>query len=63
MHNPNNMIEDTELFNKKTRDFLYELMLEATTPNRTMMLYAAGEKKLGTKKLYAMVQCAQDILR
>ncbi|EOA31938.1 hypothetical protein CARUB_v10015177mg [Capsella rubella] len=65
MHNPKNVIEGTESFNKKTRDFLYELMVEATRPNRpnkNMFFYAAGEKRLGEKKLYAMVQCAQDIL-
>lgn len=66
MHNPNNMSEDTELFNKKTKDFLYQLLMEANgskRKNKNMILYAAGEKTLGKKKLYAMVQCSQDIFQ
>ncbi|CAA7030247.1 unnamed protein product [Microthlaspi erraticum] len=64
MHNPNNVNGDKVLFNKKTRDLLYELILKAdqAMPNsNSLQYYAAGEKMIGTKKLYAMVQCAQDI--
>lgn len=56
--NPNNV-------RKKMSDFLYELILKAdkTDVDGVNFLYcAAGEKNLGTNKLYAMVQCAKDIL-
>ncbi|XP_023641853.1 putative cysteine-rich repeat secretory protein 36 isoform X2 [Capsella rubella] len=61
MHNQKTVNEDAESFNKKTRGFLYNLILEANKPK--MGSYAAGEMRLGTKKLYAMVQCALDIFQ
>ncbi|XP_010466470.1 PREDICTED: putative cysteine-rich repeat secretory protein 37 [Camelina sativa] len=64
MHNPKNVNEDPESFIKKTRDFLNELVLKAIKPDGVnLVYYASGEKSLGTKKLYAMVQCAQDTLQ
>ncbi|XP_019092638.1 PREDICTED: putative cysteine-rich repeat secretory protein 36 [Camelina sativa] len=61
MHNQKTVNEDAESFNKKTRDFLYSLMLKADKPKAGS--YAAGELRLGAKKLYAMVQCALDIFQ
>ncbi|CAN7109537.1 unnamed protein product [Brassica rapa subsp. narinosa] len=58
MHNPNNVRGDAKLFAMRVMDFLSELILkvEKTTKYR-LIFYAAGEKKLGKNKLYAMVQC------
>ncbi|CAF2149276.1 BnaA01g12750D [Brassica napus] len=58
MHNPNNVRGDAKLFAMRAMDFLSELILkvEKTTKYR-LIFYAAGEKKLGKNKLYAMVQC------
>ncbi|ESQ47671.1 hypothetical protein EUTSA_v10022331mg [Eutrema salsugineum] len=64
LHNPNNINGETKLFNKKTEDFLYNLIPKATRSageGNEPIYYAAGEERLGTKKLYAMVQCAKDI--
>ncbi|EOA32330.1 hypothetical protein CARUB_v10015592mg [Capsella rubella] len=64
MHNPKNVNEDPESFNKKTISFLNELVLKAIKPDGVnLVFYASGEKNLGTKKLYAMVQCAKDTLQ
>ncbi|ESQ28638.1 hypothetical protein EUTSA_v10019551mg [Eutrema salsugineum] len=65
MHNPNDVIGDRESFKKETRDLFYELILKADIPTadgNNFLYYAAGEKKIGRNKLYAMVQCAHDIL-
>ncbi|XP_018489740.1 putative cysteine-rich repeat secretory protein 37 [Raphanus sativus] len=61
MYNSNNVRGDRIFFAKRVRDFLYELTLkvEKTIEGDHIFLYAAGEKKLGKNKLYAMVQCIQ----
>ncbi|CAD5323793.1 unnamed protein product [Arabidopsis thaliana] len=64
MHNPNNINGDTQLFNQKMKNFLYELALKADKPKADgtgLLYYAAGTKRLGKNKLYAMVQCTLDI--
>lgn len=64
MYNPNNVKGDRKLFNKKTSDFLKNLMLKADKPDEQrfdLVYYAAGVENIGTNKLYAMVQCAKDI--
>ncbi|EOA32395.1 hypothetical protein CARUB_v10015666mg [Capsella rubella] len=64
MHNPNNVREDTKAFDKKTRDFLYKLIAKADKPDKdgvNFLYYAAEEMRIGTNKVYAMVQCAKDI--
>ncbi|CAA7030245.1 unnamed protein product [Microthlaspi erraticum] len=64
MHNPSNVNGDIQSFNKKTEDFLYSLIPIATRSpgaGNEPIFYAAGETMLGTKKLYAMVQCTKDI--
>ncbi|CAH8261566.1 unnamed protein product [Arabidopsis lyrata] len=60
MHNPNNVRGDTKLFNKKTNDFFQQLIAKADKADKDdieLLYYAAGEKRIGTNKLYAMVQC------
>ncbi|VVA98806.1 unnamed protein product [Arabis nemorensis] len=46
-------------------DFLYKLIVKAARlPNNDgedIISYAAEEKRLGTKEVYAMMQCAKDI--
>lgn len=64
MHNPNNVSGHTQLFKKEMGDFLYKLISKANRlPNvgEEPIYYAGGGKRLGTKKVYAMMQCAQDI--
>ncbi|AEE76582.1 putative cysteine-rich repeat secretory protein 35 [Arabidopsis thaliana] len=66
MHNPNNVSSEPGSFDKMTRDFLYKLVQKASYPTvveHQSTYYAAGEKKLGKRKLYAMMQCASDILQ
>ncbi|EOA39171.1 hypothetical protein CARUB_v10012131mg [Capsella rubella] len=65
MHNSNNVRGNTNSFNKKTTDFLHNLIVKADTTDvdgLNFLYYAAGELRLGEKTLYAMVQCAKDIL-
>ncbi|KAF2604658.1 hypothetical protein F2Q70_00025199, partial [Brassica cretica] len=62
MHNPNNVREDAKLFAKRVLDFFSELTLKVektTSDGFRIILYAAGEKKLGKNTLYAMVQCLE----
>jgi len=65
MHNPNKVMGDAKSFNKETMAFLEQLALEATRKDNMedgmMALYSAREKMVGTKKLYAMVQCTRDV--
>ncbi|CAN8274296.1 unnamed protein product [Cochlearia groenlandica] len=65
VHNPNKVSGDAKLFNKETITFLQNLTVKANDEknkgkNGEMALYAGGEKMIGTKKLYAMVQCIRD---
>ncbi|WZY92549.1 hypothetical protein YC2023_064878 [Brassica napus] len=51
---------DAKLFAKRAMDFFSELTLKVkknTEAGSIIILYAAGEKKLGKNTLYAMVQC------
>ncbi|ESQ47679.1 hypothetical protein EUTSA_v10022184mg [Eutrema salsugineum] len=54
------------MFNKNTRTLLYELKEKAISKGnnagKIQFLYATGERSLGTKKLYALVQCTKDLL-
>ncbi|KAG2258560.1 hypothetical protein Bca52824_077854 [Brassica carinata] len=61
MYNSNNVRGDGNFFAKRAMDFLSELTLnvEKKIKDIHVILYAAGEKKLGKNKLYAMVQCIQ----
>nr|Q9LRL6.2 PUTATIVE PSEUDOGENE: RecName: Full=Putative cysteine-rich repeat secretory protein 23; Flags: Precursor [Arabidopsis thaliana] len=56
---------DAKSFNEKTRTLLYKLKEKASSkeniPNKKNYLYATGEESLGKMKLYAMVQCTQDL--
>ncbi|CAN8274292.1 unnamed protein product [Cochlearia groenlandica] len=65
LHNPNKVSGDANFFNKETISFLQNLTEKANDEankgeNGEIALYAAGEKMIGTKKLYAMVQCIRD---
>ncbi|XP_013635188.1 putative cysteine-rich repeat secretory protein 35 [Brassica napus] len=60
MYNPNNVRWGAKLFAKRAMDFFSELTLKVkknTEAGSIIILYAAGEKKLGKNTLYAMVQC------
>ncbi|XP_019096428.1 PREDICTED: putative cysteine-rich repeat secretory protein 33 [Camelina sativa] len=65
MHNPKNARGNTNSFNKKTTDLLCNLIVKADRPDvdgLNFLYYSAGEIRLGKQTLYAMVQCAKDIL-
>jgi len=65
MHNPNNVRGNVNSFNKKTTEFLYKLIGKADrldVDGINFLYYAAGEMRLGKQTLFAMVQCAKDIL-
>ncbi|KAL0722226.1 hypothetical protein Bca4012_036825 [Brassica carinata] len=60
MYNPNNVRGDAKLFAKRAMDLFSELTLKVkknTRAGSVIIFYAEGEKKLGKKILYAMVQC------
>ncbi|CAH8389339.1 unnamed protein product [Eruca vesicaria subsp. sativa] len=60
MNNPNNVRGDGKLFAKRATNLFNELTLKVrktTSDGLGLILYAAGENKLGKSKLYAMVQC------
>ncbi|CAH8389323.1 unnamed protein product [Eruca vesicaria subsp. sativa] len=60
MYNPNNVRGDAKLFAKRAVDFFSELTLKVEKNTKiSVILYAAGEKKLGKNTLYAMVQCVE----
>ncbi|KAL9292270.1 putative cysteine-rich repeat secretory protein 21 [Arabidopsis thaliana] len=61
MYNAKDVSGDIELFNKNTRDLLHELKEKANIKSKKDFMYAAGEKGLGEKKLYAMAQCTKDL--
>ncbi|CAN8268675.1 unnamed protein product [Cochlearia groenlandica] len=68
LSNPNKVSENPVLFNKEMSTFLEMLTSKATSKYNVvrgggvMVLYAAGEKTIGTKKVYAMVQCTKDLV-
>lgn len=59
-------MSDRGLFNKETSALLEKLAYKASDRNnldgKQLVLYAAGEKRIGTKKVYAMVQCTKDLI-
>ncbi|KAL0722221.1 hypothetical protein Bca4012_036820 [Brassica carinata] len=60
MHNPNNVRGDAKIFTKRVMVFFSELTLKVKKTvydGLGLIYFAAGEKKLGKDKLYAMVQC------
>ncbi|CAH2053060.1 unnamed protein product [Thlaspi arvense] len=65
MYNAKDVSGNIESFNKNTKALLYNLKEKAnskeTNAGRDNTVYAAGEKMLGAMKLYAMVQCTQDL--
>ncbi|XP_023641351.1 putative cysteine-rich repeat secretory protein 21 [Capsella rubella] len=61
MYNAKDVKSDLEAFNKNTWDLLNELKEKANKKSKKDFMFAAGEKSLGTKKLYAMVQCTKDL--
>ncbi|EOA32913.1 hypothetical protein CARUB_v10016238mg [Capsella rubella] len=66
IYNPKKVSGDRKLFYKETMALLGELTLKANSKDNMddgkMALYAAGEKRVGTKKLYATVQCMRDLV-
>ncbi|CAA0383264.1 unnamed protein product [Arabidopsis thaliana] len=67
LHNPNRVSGNIKSFNNETMALLKELALKANNKdnmdNGKMALYASGEKRVGTKKVYAMVQCMRDLVK
>ncbi|XP_010466466.1 PREDICTED: putative cysteine-rich repeat secretory protein 21 [Camelina sativa] len=65
MYNAKEVSSDIESFNKNVRILLNKLKEKATSnetnAGRDYTVYAAGDNKLGPMKLYAMVQCTQDL--
>jgi len=60
-------VSNRELFNRETSALLEKLTTKATDKKNIdganqLVLYAAGEKRIGTKKVYAMVQCTKDLV-
>ncbi|XP_018485940.2 cysteine-rich repeat secretory protein 34-like [Raphanus sativus] len=65
MHNPNNVRGDAKLFAMRVVDFFSELTLQVdkiSSNDYNHIFYAAGDKKLGKNKVYAMVQCTDVTL-
>ncbi|XP_024014969.1 putative cysteine-rich repeat secretory protein 28 [Eutrema salsugineum] len=66
MSNANNVSGNPELFNREISDLLKKLTIKATNENIVEgskgLFYGAGETTIGTKKIYAMVQCTQDLV-
>ncbi|EOA28889.1 hypothetical protein CARUB_v10025134mg [Capsella rubella] len=65
LQNAKDVSGNTKLFNKNKRDLLYKLKGTATRkeqkPYTRDYMYATGEESLGKMKLYAMMQCTQDL--
>ncbi|EOA32091.1 hypothetical protein CARUB_v10015340mg [Capsella rubella] len=65
MSNPTNVTHDPKHFEDKRRDLLHKLMLDATKDSKENdgkgPFYAVGEMMIGRNKMYAMVQCTQDL--
>ncbi|ESQ47677.1 hypothetical protein EUTSA_v10021968mg [Eutrema salsugineum] len=63
MSNPKNVSGNPQRFNKVRKDLFQKLMLEVSRKGEDGKgpLYATGESTLGIKKLYAMVQCTNDL--
>ncbi|CAN8275250.1 unnamed protein product [Cochlearia groenlandica] len=66
LHNSKDVTSDTMSFNKKTSNLLNKLKEKATSeenniPETKEYMYVNGEENLGKVKLYAMMQCTQDL--
>ncbi|EFH70671.1 predicted protein [Arabidopsis lyrata subsp. lyrata] len=65
VYNAKDVSGNTKSFNKNTNTLLYKLKEKATRKEQEQYtkdyMYATGEESLGTMKLYAMVQCTQDL--
>lgn len=53
-------MSDPSTFNTQTKALLTKLTKIATTGDNHN-LFATGEKNIGTKKLYGLVQCTRDL--
>ncbi|CAA7012938.1 unnamed protein product [Microthlaspi erraticum] len=66
LSNPKKVSGNIESFNKETSALLVNLTAKATSTSNvgsdSLVLYAAGEKMIGTKKVFAMVQCTKDFV-
>ncbi|ESQ47486.1 hypothetical protein EUTSA_v10022150mg [Eutrema salsugineum] len=66
LSNPNKVNGNPVSFNKETSAFLENLAYKATDTKNVdgiaLVLYASGEKTIGTTNLYAMVQCTKDLV-
>ncbi|KAG7632136.1 Gnk2-homologous domain, partial [Arabidopsis suecica] len=65
MYNAKDVSGDKKSFYKNMKAFLHKLKAKASSkenkPYVKDYMYAAGRESLGTVKLYAMVQCTQDL--
>jgi len=65
MYNAKDVRGDKKSFYKNMKAFLHKLKAKASSkenkPYVKDYMYAAGRESLGTVKLYAMVQCTQDL--
>ncbi|EOA32159.1 hypothetical protein CARUB_v10015411mg [Capsella rubella] len=66
MSNTKNATGSSLEFKQKMVDFLLNLGMKATSEdnmdeNNQALLYATGEERVGTTKLYAMVQCSKNL--
>ncbi|CAG7882944.1 unnamed protein product [Brassica rapa] len=61
--NPKDLSGDKKMFYKKKKDFTEKLISEAGKlgNNSKGSLYATGETMIGTKKLYGMMQCTDEL--
>ncbi|KAL1197505.1 Cysteine-rich repeat secretory protein 38 [Cardamine amara subsp. amara] len=59
LYNVNNVSDPTS-FNTQTKSLLTDLTMKATAGDN-QKLFATGEKSLGNKKLYGLVQCTRDL--
>ncbi|KAG7578219.1 Gnk2-homologous domain [Arabidopsis thaliana x Arabidopsis arenosa] len=59
LYNVNN-VSDPSTFNTQTKALLTKLTKKATTGDNEK-LFATGEKNIGKKKLYGLVQCTRDL--
>lgn len=63
MDNPKGLSGDKKMFDKRKGDFAKKLMAEASKlgNNSKGSLYATGETMIGTRKLYGMMQCTDEL--
>ncbi|CAH8337779.1 unnamed protein product [Eruca vesicaria subsp. sativa] len=63
MENPKDLSGDKEMFDKKKTAFTKELLSEVSKLGYDSKgpLYATGDTMIGTKKLYGMMQCTDEL--